>query len=89
MGLPSENKVQIINEYKRSESDTGSIEVQVALLSERIKSLTEHFKLHTRDQHSRQGLLRMVNRRRKLLDYVKKHDKQRYSILIEKLGLRR
>lgn len=89
MGLSSENKDQIINEYKISESDTGSTEVQVALLSERIKSLTEHFKLHTRDQHSRQGLLRMVNRRRKLLDYVKKHDKKRYSSLIERLGLRR
>tara|TARA_S200000501_G_C20831578_1_gene747535 strand:+ start:1452 stop:1721 length:270 start_codon:yes stop_codon:yes gene_type:complete len=89
MGLSSENKVQIIKEHKRSESDTGSPEVQVALLSERIKSLTEHFKLHARDQHSRQGLLRMVNRRRKLLDYVKKNDVQRYSSLIEKLGLRR
>ena len=89
MGLSSENKVQIIKEHKRSESDTGSPEGQVALLSERIKSLTEHFKLHARDQHSRQGLLRMVNRRRKLLDYVKKNDVQRYSSLIEKLGLRR
>ena len=89
MGLSSENKNQIIKEHKRSESDTGSPEVQVALLSERIKSLTEHFKLHARDQHSRQGLLRMVNRRRKLLDDVKKHDVQRYSSLIEKLGLRR
>ena len=89
MGLSSENKNQIIKEHKRSESDTGSPEVQVALLSERIKSLTEHFKLHARDQHSRQGLLRMVNRRRKLLDYVKKHDVQRYSSLFEKLGLRR
>ncbi len=89
MGLSSENKVQIITEHKRSEADTGSPEVQVALLSERIKSLTEHFKRHARDQHSRQGLLRMVNRRRKLLDYVKKHDVQRYSSLIEKLGLRR
>ncbi|OUU74456.1 MAG: 30S ribosomal protein S15 [Methylococcaceae bacterium TMED69] len=89
MGLSSENKVQIIKEHKRSESDTGSPEVQVALLSERIKSLTEHFKLHARDQHSRQGLLRMVNQRRKLLDYVKKNDVQRYSSLIEKLGLRR
>ena len=89
MGLSSEDKNQIIKEHKRSESDTGSPEVQVALLSERIKSLTEHFKLHARDQHSRQGLLRMVNRRRKLLDYVKKHDVQRYSSLIEKLGLRR
>ena len=89
MGLSSENKNQIIKEHKRSESDTGSPEVQVALLSERIKSLTEHFKLHARDQHSRHGLLRMVNRRRKLLDYVKKHDVQRYSSLIEKLGLRR
>ena len=89
MGLSSEDKDQIIKEHKRSDSDTGSPEVQVALLSERIKSLTEHFKLHARDQHSRQGLLRMVNRRRKLLDYVKKHDVQRYSSLIEKLGLRR
>ena len=89
MGLSSEDKDQIIKEHKRSDSDTGSPEVQVALLSERIKSLTEHFKHHARDQHSRQGLLRMVNRRRKLLDYVKKHDVQRYSSLIEKLGLRR
>ncbi len=89
MGLSSENKNQIIKEHKRSDSDTGSPEVQVALLSERIKSLTEHFKNHARDQHSRQGLLRMVNRRRRLLDYVKKHDVQRYSNLIEKLGLRR
>ena len=89
MGLSSEDKDQIIKEHKRSDSDTGSPEVQVALLSERIKSLTEQFKHHARDQHSRQGLLRMVNRRRKLLDYVKKHDVKRYSSLIEKLGLRR
>ena len=89
MGLSSEDKDQIIKEHKRSDSDTGSPEVQVALLSERIKSLTEHIKHHARDQHSRQGLLRMVNRRRKLLDYVKKQDVKRYSSLIEKLGLRR
>ncbi|WP_147652409.1 30S ribosomal protein S15 [Vulcaniibacterium gelatinicum] len=80
---------KIINEFKRGESDTGSPEVQVALLTARIEQLTEHFKVHKQDHHSRRGLLMMVNRRRSLLDYLKRKDGERYKALIEKLGLRR
>ncbi|NLB58097.1 MAG: 30S ribosomal protein S15 [Gammaproteobacteria bacterium] len=79
----------IIGEHKRGDNDTGSTEVQVALLSARIAHLTEHFKTHKKDHHSRRGLLQMVNRRRKLLDYLHRKDGARYRELIEKLGLRR
>ena len=80
---------QIIQEHKRGENDTGSPEVQVALLTARTVHLTEHFKTHKKDHHSRRGLLRMVNRRRSLLDYLHQKDADRYKALIEKLGLRR
>ena len=80
---------KIIEEHKRGDNDTGSTEVQVALLSARIAHLTEHFKTHKKDHHSRRGLLQMVNRRRKLLDYLHRKDGVRYRELIEKLGLRR
>jgi small subunit ribosomal protein S15 len=80
---------KIIEEYKRGENDTGSPEVQVALLSARIAHLTEHFKIHKKDHHGRRGLLKMVNRRRSLLDYLHRKDAERYKALIEKLGLRR
>jgi len=80
---------KIISEHKRGENDTGSPEVQVALLSARIAHLTEHFKTHKKDHHSRRGLLQMVNRRRRLLDYLHRKDATRYRELIEKLGLRR
>ena len=89
MGLSNERKSEIISDYQLSGTDTGSPEVQVALLSERISQLSEHFKSHARDNHSRQGLLRMVNRRRKMLDYVKKRNLDRYVKLIERLGLRK
>jgi len=80
---------QIIQEHKRGDNDTGSPEVQVALLTARIVHLTEHFKTHKKDHHSRRGLLMMVNRRRSLLDYLHRKDAERYKALIEKLGLRR
>ena len=80
---------QIINDYKRAPNDTGSPEVQVALLSARIELLTEHFKIHKQDHHSRRGLLKLVNQRRSLLSYLKKNDAERYKTLIERLGLRR
>jgi small subunit ribosomal protein S15 len=89
MSLSSEAKSTIITEYSRGEGDTGSPEVQVALLSKRISELTEHFGEHKKDHHSRQGLLRMVNKRRKLLDYLKSKDQDRYRELIGRLGLRR
>ena len=89
MSLSSEAKQGIVAEYARSEGDTGSPEVQVALLSKRISELTEHFGEHKKDHHSRQGLLKMVNKRRKLLDYLKSRDQDRYHELIGKLGLRR
>ena len=89
MPLSSESKSNIIAEYARGENDTGSPEVQVALLSARISELTEHFGAHKKDHHSRQGLLRMVNKRRKLLDYLKSKDQDRYRELISRLGLRR
>ena len=89
MSLSSENKSSIIKEYARGEADTGSPEVQVALLSARISELTGHFGEHKKDHHSRQGLLKMVNKRRKLLDYVKSKDPARYRELITRLGLRR
>ncbi len=89
MSLSSENKSSIIKDYSRGEADTGSPEVQVALLSARISELTSHFSEHKKDHHSRQGLLKMVNKRRKLLDYVKSKDNERYRELISRLGLRR
>ncbi len=89
MSLSSEAKQGIVAEFARSEGDTGSPEVQVALLSKRIAELTEHFGEHKKDHHSRQGLLKMVNKRRKLLDYLKSRDQDRYRELIAKLGLRR
>ena len=89
MSLSSENKSKIVAEYSRGDRDTGSPEVQVALLSARISELTEHFGEHKKDHHSRQGLLMMVNKRRKLLDYLKNKDQDRYRELIERLGLRR
>ena len=89
MSLTSENKSSIVADYARDEEDTGSPEVQVALLSARISELTEHFGEHKKDHHSRQGLLKMVNKRRKLLDYLKKKDQNRYRELISRLGPRR
>ena len=89
MSLNSESKSKIVAEYARAENDTGSPEVQVALLSARISELTEHFGEHKKDHHSRQGLLKMVNKRRKLLDYLKEKDQDRYRELISRLGLRR
>jgi small subunit ribosomal protein S15 len=89
MSLSGENKSSIISEYSRGDADTGSPEVQVALLSARISELTEHFGKHVKDHHSRQGLLKMVNKRRKLLDYLKAKDQDRYRELINRLGLRR
>lgn len=89
MGLLKEKKGQIITEHARSEGDTGSPEVQIALLSQRISELTEHLKTHAKDHHSRRGLLVMVGRRRRLLDYLQREDIERYRAIIAKLGLRR
>ena len=89
MSLSGAQKTDIIEEYKRGEGDTGSPEVQVALLSARISELTEHFNTHKKDHHSRRGLLKMVNNRRKLLDYLKAKDHERYREVITRLGLRR
>ena len=89
MSINAEAKSKVVNEFQRSENDTGSPEVQVALLTARIQHLTDHFKAHKHDHHSRRGLLRMVNQRRSLLDYLKKTEIQRYRDLIERLGLRR
>lgn len=89
MVLDAEGKTKIIDEYKQHEGDTGSPEVQVALLTERITYLTEHFKEHKKDFHSRTGLLKLVGQRRKLLNYLKKKDVQRYRDLIQRLGLRK
>ncbi len=89
MTLKTEQKQEIVQGYQRGTSDTGSPEVQVALLSARIEDLSGHFKSHAHDNHSRQGLLRMVNRRRKLLDYLKTNHTERYRELISRLGLRK
>ena len=89
MALSTERKNSIVAEYRLDEKDTGSPEVQVALLSARIADLTPHFNSHKKDHHSRLGLLKMVNKRRKLLDYLKKKDQDRYFDLIKRLGLRR
>jgi small subunit ribosomal protein S15 len=89
MSITAERKAALINEYATKSGDTGSPEVQVAILSERIANLTEHFKSHGKDHHSRRGLLKMVQTRRSLLDYVKRVDEERYTALIDRLGLRR
>lgn len=89
MALSSEKKESIIKEYAQGEGDTGSPEVQVALITANINELQAHFKEHIHDHHSRRGLIRMVNSRRKLLDYLKRKDVERYAKLIERLGLRR
>ncbi len=89
MSITAERKSAVISEHARSEGDTGSAEVQVAILSERISNLTEHFKTHKKDNHSRRGLLKLVSQRRSLLDHLKKSDQDRYQKLIETLGLRR
>jgi small subunit ribosomal protein S15 len=89
MSLTSERRTALIQEYATGKDDTGSPEVQVALLSERITQLTEHLKVHAKDFHSRRGLLMLVGRRRRLLDYVKNKDQKRYETLIERLSLRR
>jgi small subunit ribosomal protein S15 len=89
MSISPDRKQALIKDYGSSTGDTGSPEVQVAILSERIANLTEHFKSHVKDNHSRRGLLKLVSQRRGLLDYLKKIDNARYSTLIERLGLRR
>ena len=89
MVITAQNKKELINKYKLHESDTGSPEVQIGLLTHRIEYLTEHLKIHKKDHHSRRGLLMLVGRRRRLLNYVKKNDVQRYRTIIETLGLRR
>lgn len=89
MSITAERKAALIQEYATKPNDTGSPEVQVAILSERIANLTEHFKGHNKDNHSRRGLLKLVSLRRRLLDYLKNTDEARYKTLIEKLGLRR
>lgn len=87
--LSRERKIEVIGTYRTHEGDTGSPEVQVAILSERINYLTEHFKSHAKDHHSRRGLLKLVGQRRRLLDYVKSKDSERYSELIRRLGIRK
>lgn len=89
MSITAERKAALIKEYATLEGDTGSPEVQVAILSERISNLTEHFKSHVKDNHSRRGLLKLVSQRRQLLDYLKRKDAGRYTALIGRLGLRR
>ena len=89
MSITAERKAQLITEYATKAGDTGSPEVQVAILTSRISTLTEHFKTHKKDNHSRRGLLKLVSSRRSLLDYLKKTDEARYKKLIEKLGIRR
>ncbi len=89
MSITAERKTEVVREYARHEGDTGSPEVQVAILTERIKNLTEHLQIHKKDFHSRRGLLIMVGQRRRLLDYVKSREQPRYETLIQRLGLRR
>jgi len=89
MSITAERKQALMNEFAQAKGDTGSPDVQVAILTERIKNLTEHFKDHKKDNHSRRGLLKMVARRRKLLDYIKSKDVSRYQELIKTLGVRR
>ena len=89
MSITSEKKAETIKEFATKEGDTGSPEVQIAILSSRIATLTEHFKVHKKDNHSRRGLLKIVSQRRKLLDYVKQKNESRYQDIIKRLGLRR
>ena len=89
MGIATDKKKEVMNKHSRSDGDTGSPEVQIALLSENISALQSHFDEHKKDHHSRQGLIRMVNKRRKLLDYLKKKDLKKYSSLIKELNLRK
>lgn len=89
MSITAERKSALIKQHAQGKTDTGSPEVQIAILSERITNLTEHFKTHKKDNHSRRGLLTMVSTRRKLLDYLKDRDEGRYKAILEKLGLRR
>lgn len=89
MALTKEKKTEIIGSYRTHDADTGSPEVQVAILSERISYLTDHFKTHAKDHHSRRGLLKLVGQRRRLLDYLKSKDSQRYGELIRRLGIRK
>ncbi len=89
MSITAEDKLKVIKDHARDENDTGSPEVQVAILTRRINTLTDHFKAHAKDNHSRRGLLMMVNKRRSLLAYLKREDAQRYTDLIGKLGLRK
>jgi len=89
MSVTAERKSELIKDNATKDGDTGSPEVQIAILTERINNLTEHFKVHKKDNHSRRGLLKMVSQRRQLLDYVKKKDEPRYQTIIEKLGIRR
>ena len=89
MSITNDRKLELIKEYATKDGDTGSPEVQVALRSERISNLTEHFKTHVKDNHSRRGLLKLVSQRRRLLDYLRSRDDERYQALITRLGLRR
>jgi len=89
MSITAERKAELIKEHARGKEDTGSAEVQIAVLTERITNLTEHFKTHKKDNHSRRGLLKMVSQRRRLLDYLKNRDESRYKDVVKKLGLRR
>lgn len=89
MSITAERKQELIKEHRRDKTDTGSPEVQIAILTSRIQTLTEHFKSHAKDNHSRRGLLMMVNKRRSLLDYLRREDETRYTDLIAKLGLRK
>lgn len=89
MAVTTVQKAQLVHDYQRAKGDTGSPEVQIALLTARITDLTEHFKTHVKDHHSRRGLLRMVSRRRKLLDYLRRTDADKYKATIERLGLRK
>lgn len=89
MSITADRKAEVIKDYATKAGDTGSPEVQVAILSERITNLTEHFKTHTKDNHSRRGLLKLVSQRRQLLDFLKRNDEARYKSLIERLGIRR
>ncbi|MCB1937472.1 MAG: 30S ribosomal protein S15 [Nitrosomonas sp.] len=89
MSVTTEQKAQVVSDFQRSKGDTGSPEVQVALLTARINDLIDHFRVHAKDHHSRRGLLRMVGRRRKLLDYLKRHNEESYRTLIDRLSLRK
>jgi len=89
MSIAAERKTELIGTFRKNAEDTGSPEIQVAVLTERIKNLTEHFKAHKKDLHSRRGLLKMVSRRRRLLDYLKRSDDTKYTSIIQQLGLRK